>query len=45
MFMEYICATRSVSIAILKALPTRKNLEEDVLSDPEALIAEVTIHL
>ena len=43
MFMEYIYTTKKIAVAVLKALPTVKNLEEDVLSYPEALIAEVAI--
>ena len=39
--MEYICATKKIAVAALKALPTSKNLQKDLLSDPDALIAEV----
>ena len=41
--MEYICASKLVAISVLKALPTLTNLAKDILSDPDALIAEVSI--
>ena len=41
--MEYICATKKTAVAVLKALPTSKNLLQGTLSDPGALIIEVAI--
>ena len=41
--MEYICTPKKLAVTVLKALPTWENLEMDVLSDPDALIAEVAI--
>ena len=41
--MEYISASKMTAVAVLKALSTPTNLEKDILSDPDALIAEVAI--
>ena len=41
--MEYIAATKRIAVVVLKAMPTRMNLAKDVMSDPDALIAEVAI--
>ena len=43
MFMEYIHSTKKIAVAVLKALPTQKNVEKDVWSAPDPLIAEVGI--
>ena len=45
--MEFVNASKLIAEAVLRALPTRinqeMNLQEDVLSDPRALIDEVAI--
>ena len=41
--MEFVDASKLIAAAVLKALPTRINLQEGVLSDPRALIDEVAI--
>ena len=40
--MQYVCASKKLAVAVLKALPTSKNLAKDILSDPDALISEVS---
>ena len=41
--MEHICATKKIAVELLKALPILKNLENDAMSVPDALITEVAI--
>lgn len=41
-FIMATLASKMIPPAVLKALPTRRNLEEDMLHDPDALISEVT---
>ena len=41
--MREAIATDRVAVAVSRALPTQKNLQEGVLSDPRALIEEVAI--